>query len=52
MKHHQKKLASMEGDRVKPFAMIMMYLSEQSLDAIKKDPTWMKIEDEAYAEGL
>jgi hypothetical protein len=32
--------------------MIMMYLSEESLDAIKKEPTWTKIEDEADAEGL
>jgi hypothetical protein len=35
MKHHQKKLASMEDDRAKLFAMIMMYLSKESLDASK-----------------
>ena len=29
-----------------------MYLSEESLDAIKKEPTWPKIEDEVDAEGL
>ncbi len=52
MKHHQKKLASMEDDRAKLFAMIMMYLSEESLDAIKKEPMWTKIEDEVDAEGL
>jgi hypothetical protein len=52
MKHHQKKLASMENDHAKLFAMIMMYLSEESLDAVKKEPTWTKIEDEADAEGL
>jgi hypothetical protein len=52
MKHHQKKLANMEDDRAKLFAMIMMYLSEESLDAVKKEPTWTKIEDEADAEGL
>jgi hypothetical protein len=32
--------------------MIMMYLSEESLDAVKKEPMWTKIEDEADAEGL
>ncbi len=52
MKHHQKKLASMEDDRARLFAMIMMYLSEESLDAVKKEPTWTKIEDEADAEEL
>jgi hypothetical protein len=39
MKHHQKKLAGMEDDREKLFAMIMMYLNEESLDAVKKEPT-------------
>jgi hypothetical protein len=29
MKHHQKKLASMEDDRARPFAMIMMYMIHQ-----------------------
>jgi hypothetical protein len=52
MKHHQKKLANMEDDHTKLFAMIMMYLSKESLDAVKKEPTWTKIEDEADAEGL
>jgi hypothetical protein len=52
IKHYQKKLAGMEDDRAKLFAMIMLYLSEESLDAIKKEPTWTKIEDEADAEGL
>jgi hypothetical protein len=33
MKHHQKKVVSMEDDRAKLFAMMMMYLSEESLDA-------------------
>jgi hypothetical protein len=47
MKHHQKKLASMEDDQARLFIMIMMYLSEESLDAIKKELTWTKIEDEA-----
>ncbi len=42
----------MEDDRARLFAMIMMYLSEESLDAIKKELTWTKIEDEADAEGL
>jgi hypothetical protein len=52
MKHHQKKLVSMEDDRARLFAMIMMYLSEESLDAVKKEPAWTKIEDKADAEGL
>jgi hypothetical protein len=52
MKHQQKKLASMEDDHEKLFVMIMLYLSEERLDAVKKKPTWMKIEDEADAEGL
>ncbi len=52
MKHHQKKLVSIEDDRVKLFAMIMMHLSEESLDAVKKEPMWTTIEDEADAEGL
>lgn len=30
----------------------MMYLSEESLDAGKKEPTWTKREDEEDAEGL
>jgi hypothetical protein len=42
MKHHQKKLATIENDCVKLFAMIVMYLSEESLDAVKKGPMWMK----------
>ncbi len=42
----------MQDDRAKLFAMIMMYLSDESLDAVKKEPTWTKIEDEADAEGL
>ncbi len=37
MKHHQKKLASMEDDQAKLFAMIMVYLSEESLDSVKKN---------------
>jgi hypothetical protein len=52
MKHYQKKLASMEDDHLKLFAMIMMYLSKKSLDAVKKEPMWTMIEDEADAEGL
>ncbi len=32
--------------------MIMMYLSEESLDAVKKEPTWTTIEDAADAERL
>jgi hypothetical protein len=32
--------------------MIMMYLIEESLDAVKKKPTWIRIEDEADAERL
>jgi hypothetical protein len=32
--------------------MNMMYLSEESLDAVKKEPTWTTTEDEADAEGL
>ncbi len=30
----------------------MMYLIEESLDAVKKKPTWMRIEDEADTERL
>jgi hypothetical protein len=52
MKHHQKKLASMEDDRAKLFAMIMMYLSEEILDAIKKEPKWTTVEDAVDTEGL
>ncbi len=32
--------------------MIMMYLSEGSLDVVKKEPMWTMIEDAADAEGL
>jgi hypothetical protein len=39
MKRHQKKLASMEDDCAKLFGMIMMYLSEESLDVVKKEAT-------------
>ncbi len=42
----------MEDDRGNLFAMIMMYLSNESLDAIKKEPMWTKIEDTVDAEGL
>jgi hypothetical protein len=52
MKHHQKKLASMGDDCTKLFAMIMVYLSKESLDAVKKEPMWTTVEDEADAEGL
>jgi hypothetical protein len=52
MKHRQKKLESMEDDRAKLFAIIIMYLSKESLDAVKKEPMWTKIEDNADVEGL
>ncbi len=32
--------------------MIMMYLSEESLDTVKREPDWDKIEEEADSEGL
>jgi hypothetical protein len=52
MKYHQKKLGSMEDDCANLFAMIMMHLREESLDAAKREPMWTTIEDEADAEGL
>jgi hypothetical protein len=42
----------MEGDRSKLFALIIMYLSEESLDAVKQETNWDKIEDDADPEGL
>ncbi len=39
MKHHQKKIVSVEADHVKLFVMIMMYLIKGSLDSVKKEPT-------------
>jgi hypothetical protein len=52
MKAHRKKIREMEDDRSKLFALIIMYLSEESLDAVKREPNWDKIEEDADPEGL
>ena len=52
MKHHQKKLVTMVDNHAKLFVMILMYLSEESLDTVKKEPMWTTIEDAADVEGL
>ncbi len=52
MKAYRKKMREMEDDRSKLFALIIMYLSEESLDAVKRESGWDKIEDEADPEGL
>lgn len=46
MKHQPKKLVSTEDDHLKLFALIMMYLSGESLDAVKKEPSQSKLEVE------
>jgi hypothetical protein len=33
-------------------AMILLYVSKESLDAAKKEPMWTMIEDAVDAEGL
>jgi hypothetical protein len=43
MKAYQKKIREMEDDRSMLFALIMMYLSEESLDAMKRRANWDKI---------
>jgi hypothetical protein len=52
MKAHEKKIREMEDDRSKLFALIIMYLSKESLDAAKREPNWDKIEEEADPKGL
>jgi hypothetical protein len=52
MKAYRKKIREMEDDRSKLFALIVMYLSEESLDAVKREPKWDKIEDEVDPKGL
>ncbi len=43
-KAYHKKIREMEDDRLKLFALIMMYLSEESLDAVKRESNWDRIE--------
>jgi hypothetical protein len=52
MKAHEKKIREMEDDRSKLFALIIMYLSKESLDVAKREPNWDKIEEEADPKGL
>jgi hypothetical protein len=52
MKVYHKKIREMEHDCSKLFTLIMMYLSEESLDAVKREPNWDKMEDSANPEGL
>jgi hypothetical protein len=52
MKAYREKIREMEDDCSKLFALIIMYLSEESLDAVKREPNWDKIKDEANPEGL
>jgi hypothetical protein len=52
MKAYQRKIREMEDDCLKLFTLIMMYISEGSLDAVKREANWDKIEDEANPEGL
>jgi hypothetical protein len=52
MKVYHKKIRKMEDNRSKLFTLIMMYLSEESLDAIKRETNRDKIEDDADPKGL
>jgi len=52
MKAYRKKIREMEDDCSKLFTLIIMYLSEGSLDAVKQETNWDKIEDDTDPEGL
>ncbi len=52
MQAYHKKIREMEDDPSKLFALFMMYLSEESLDAVKREAKWDKIEDKANPQGL
>lgn len=52
MKHDPKKIVSTEDDPFKFFALIMIYLSEECLDAVNKELSQSKLEDEVDTERL
>jgi hypothetical protein len=52
IKVHRKKVTDMERDMPKLYAFILKYLSDESLEAVKKDANWDAIEDGTDPEGL
>ncbi len=52
MKAYQKELADYRRDMPKLYALILQYLSDESLDAIQKEVGWPVVEQDANTETL
>ena len=52
MKEYRKEIKAMEKDRPKLFALILQYLSDESLEEIKRDEVWDDVEEDTDPEGL
>jgi hypothetical protein len=52
MKEYWKEMACIKRDKPKLYALILQYLSKESLDAMKKEAEWETIERQSDPEGL
>jgi len=52
LKQYRRKLEEYQRDAPKLYGLILQYLSDESMEAIKKDPEWTDIEADADPEKL
>jgi hypothetical protein len=52
MEEYRKEIKAMEKDRPKLYALILQYLSEESLEEVKREEGWDDVEEATDPEGL
>jgi hypothetical protein len=52
MKEYRKVIKAIEKDRLKLYALILQYLSEESLEEVKREAGWDDVEEATDPEGL
>ena len=52
LKQYRRKLEEYQRDAPKLYGLILQYLSDESMEAVKKDPEWNDIEADADPEKL
>jgi hypothetical protein len=52
MKEYRKEIKAMEKDRPKLYALILQYLSDESLEEVKREDGWDDVEEATDPEGL
>ncbi len=52
MKEYRKEIKAMEKDRPKLYALILQYLSKESLEEVKRKEGWDDVEEATDLEGL